>query len=106
MSNEWLCIPAIFRGMAVCFLEMSFLEFMIAQKPEKMKGLMVGVWYIFRFMGHCISLVLPFAFLYHSHLPPSCDFYLYLTKLVMLLLVFIIFLKVSHGTNFDKERSS
>ena len=83
--------------MALCILEMSFLEFVIAQTPANMKGLMVGVWYIFRGTGHCISIVLPFAFPYLSHVPPSCGFYLYLTKLVMLPLLFIMFLKVSAG---------
>ena len=79
----------------MCILEMSFLEFVIAQTPAKMKGLMVGMWYIFRGTGKFISLVLPLAFPYLSNVPPSCGFYLYLTKLVMLLLVFIIFLKLS-----------
>ena len=95
LSREWFCIPAIFHGMAMCILEMSFLEFVIAQTPAKMKGLMVGLWYIFRGTGNCISLVLPFAFPYLSNFPPSCGFYLLLTKLMMLVLVFMIFLKVS-----------
>ena len=46
-------------------------------------------------MGNCLSLVLPFAFRYLPNVPPSCGFYMFLTKLVMLLLLFITFLKVS-----------
>ena len=56
---------------------------------------MVGMWFIFKGVGGCFSIGLPFVFRYLSSVPPSCGFYLYLTKLVMLLLVFIIFLKVS-----------
>ena len=56
---------------------------------------MVGMWYIFRGIGNCISILLPFAIRYLSDVSPSCGFYLFLTKLVILLLVFIIFLKVS-----------
>ena len=56
---------------------------------------MVGMWYVFSCIGDCISIVLPFAFAYLSNVPPSCGFYLYLTKFVMLLLVFIVFLRVS-----------
>ena len=40
-------------------------------------------------------MVLPLAIPYFSNVPPSCGFYLYLTKFVILLLVFIIFLKVA-----------
>ena len=45
ISKKWLCIPAILNGMAVCVPEMTFLKFVIAQTPAKMKGLMVGMWY-------------------------------------------------------------
>ena len=74
VSRESFCIPAIFCGVAVCILEMSFLEFVIAQTAAKLNGLIVGMWDIFRGMGHCISIVLPFAFLYLSNVPPSCGF--------------------------------
>ena len=49
----------------------------------------------FRGMEYCISLIFSLVIPYLSNVPPSCRFYLFLTKLVILLLAFIIFLKVS-----------
>ena len=76
---------------------MSFLEFVIAQTPAKMKGLMVGLWYLFRSIGDSIGIFLPFIFqhLPVPHIPVSCGSNYFLTKLVILLLVFAIFLRLS-----------
>ena len=49
----------------------------------------------FKGVRYCFSMGLPFAFHYLSNVPLSYGFYLYLAKLLMLLLVLITFLKVS-----------
>ena len=95
LSSEWLCIPLILNGIGVCILEMSFLEFLIAQTPAKMKGLIIGLWYVVRGVGSSLGILLPFIFEYLPHIYPSCGFYYFLTKLVLLISVFAIFLRAA-----------
>ena len=92
LSSGWLWIPLILNGMGVCILEMSFLEFLIAQTPAKMKGLIIGVWNVVRGMGTSLGLLLPFIFKQLPHVLPSCGFYYLLTNLVLLIFVFAVFL--------------
>ena len=95
LSSGWLCIPMILNGMGVCILEMSFLEFLIAQTPAKMKGLIVGLWYVVRGMGSSLGILLPFIFKQLPHVFPSCGFYYFLTKLLLLISVFVVFLRAA-----------
>ena len=92
LSSGWVWIPLILNGMGVCILEMSFLEFLIAQTPAKMKGLIIGLWYVVRGMGTSLGLLLPFIFKHLPHVLPSCGFYYFLTNLVLLIFVFVVFL--------------
>ena len=81
--------------MGVCMLEMSFLEFLIAQTPAKMEGLIIGLWYVVSGMGANLGILLPFIFEHMPNVMPNCGFYYFLTKLVLLIFVFVILLRVA-----------
>ena len=95
IRSEWVWIPLILNGMGVCILEMSFLEFLIAQTPAKMKGLIIGLWYVVRGMGASLGILFSFIFEHLPHALPSCGFYYFLTKFMLLISVFAIFLRAA-----------
>ena len=57
-----------------------------------MKGLVIGLWYVVRGMGSSLGILLPLIFKHLPHVLPCCGFYYFLTKLVLLMSVFAVFL--------------
>ena len=60
-----------------------------------MKGFVIGLWYVVRGMGSSLGMLLPFIFKLLPHAFPSCGFYNFLTKLVLLIPVLVVFLMVA-----------
>ena len=86
----------MFGGFGIVFCTVGSFEFIIAQSPLQMKGLLLGHWFPFNGMAKLIgyNFYRPFLLLPES-IPISCDFYYYLTQTLLLSLVFIIFLILS-----------
>ena len=94
---KWLLIPQVFSGMSIYFLVTSTLEFICAQSPYSMKGLIIGI--IYGMLGVIVILVtgLKESFLKLNplkHLPYGCGvwYYLVMTVLVVLLIVLACFI--------------
>ena len=93
---KWVVIPHIFCGISFFYILVSSLEFVVAQSPKQMQGLMVGLWFAFLGVGEIVNdnMWLPFTLIKSSSL--GCMFYCYLTCSVIVLaclMIFLIFVK-------------
>ena len=93
LNYYWTLIPKVFQVVGGCLYTLTILEFIIAQSPCEMKGLLFGVLCAFIGIAKLIgyNLYRPFQFLPGS-IPISCGFYYYLTQTLLLSLAFIIFI--------------
>ena len=96
LNYYWTMIPLILRAVGSVFCVIVFFEFIIAQSPHEMKGLLLGLLFAFvgitKLIGY--NLYRPFQLLPTS-IPISCGFYYYLTQTLLLFFVLIIFLVLS-----------
>ena len=84
ISHFWILLPRVLMGVAFGIALPTSLEFVFAQAPYSMKGLVVGVWFMavgsFKMMGFFFH----FPFKYIEGLQLNCSFYYYLTKSVFI----------------------
>ena len=82
----WVLISDILYGVAVTLVVCSTLEFVLAQSPNRMRGVLVGV----TFSSVCFATIMQDIVLIliqeHSTATPSCGFYYYLVQSLTLLL--------------------
>ena len=52
---KWLIIPHITCGISFFLILITSMEFIVAQSPEQMKGLMVGPWYASSSVGQILN---------------------------------------------------
>ena len=57
-----LLIPLLFQGLSYLLVFMTALEFICAQTPLRLKGLLIGVWYVF-FAANYILVEIPNIFI-------------------------------------------
>jgi peptide/histidine transporter 3/4 len=100
MSNDeiysleyYWTIPAVaIGGLGEFFIVPFVLEFIVAQTPGSMKGMMVGFWFAFYGLAHLLSFCLYFPF---SKIPgpsiPSCLFYYFFMKVFISATIFVLF---------------
>ena len=99
INHQWILVSRIIEVGVVIFLVIPSLEFIVAQSPSRMRGLMVGIWYA---SGGFLQLVMKnsfFVFLFVKPLQraiPSCMTYYYVTKIAFLSLVFLIFIRLAY----------
>ena len=91
-NYKWQLIPHVFTGISYCLVQLTSLEFILAQTPKSMRGILVGLWYG---IGGVIStvngvLVIPFSYIKSGLV--GCTFYYFLTKSVLSLFVLTVFL--------------
>ena len=96
IDNEfrWLLIifPNIMLSFGGLMLKVTSLEFILAQSPAGMKGLLFGLWYAVTGIGNLIGYNLPLAFIkIPSQAIPGCEFYYLLATLVLAIVVFVLF---------------
>ena len=91
-------LPAItINGLAQTFIVPFAFEFVIAQTPGPMKGLMVGLWFGFYGIIQTVSLYIYVPFKYIPLVSVfSCTFYYYLTKTLISFLMFAFFLGLAY----------
>ena len=92
LNYYWTMLPQVFGGFGIVLCTIGSFEFIIAQSPIQMKGLLFGLWFAFNGMAKLIgyNLYRPFQLLPAS-IPISCGFYYYLTQTLLLLLLFVVF---------------
>ena len=89
--SKLLLIPQIFRSLTFILLYPVSLEFIVAQSPVHMRGVMVGLWYVTAWgVGPFINNSLKFPFNCESQYICT-SFYYYITKSVLVSIILIVF---------------
>ena len=89
-SNVLLLAPQLLHGLSFILLYPVLLEFTIAQSPIQMRGVMIGFWHSSWNIGYIIATVVKISF--NCQRQPYCtDFYYYLTKSAIVLIILISF---------------
>ena len=87
----WVLIIDIINGVGVVLIACTLFEFVMAQTPNRMRGIMMGLILTaigFRVLG---SFTLVIIFQQFQTASPSCVFYYYLVLSLLLLLILIVF---------------
>ena len=89
-SYKAMIIPEILYGVSYALIFSTSLEFIIAQSPHEMRGLMVGLWYAANGLGYVIDI--------NGKYPFNCkgdiicqDIYYYVMKSAVIVIILIIF---------------
>lgn len=88
IDTTFLLIPNVLTGIAYAIMTVAMLEFICAQSPHSMKGLLMGLFFAFRGMFELVGagVTVPFSFgPWSDSYPifPSCGFYYYLLNMVL-----------------------
>jgi len=94
--TEVLVIPALLNGLAAPLINITILEFISAQSPHTMKGLLLGFFYAFKGLFILLGSAFTIPFAQESlwggkHGIYDCSFYYYLMNSVLAILVLIVF---------------
>lgn len=106
--SQALLVPNLLNGIAAPLLSITVLEFISAQSPHTMKGLLLGVFYAFRGLSITIGCVVTFPFA-QEHLWAGrngvfdCGFYYYLCNSVLGMIGLVVFVKAARWYRY-RER--
>ena len=112
-SGSWIMIPKIVAGLGFGTVAPTTLEFSFAQAPYSMRGVIVGIWFMTTGFSKTIgfSMFYPFKLL-GDRLRPPCEFYLFITKFIIVGLSLVCFICLSfwyklrfRGDRFDQHQT-
>ena len=89
---KWQLIPHVFAGISYCLVQLTSLEFILAQTPKSMRGILVGLWYGISGLMSTINVLVLILFFNIKSGPLGCSFYYFLTKSVLSLILLTVFL--------------
>lgn len=97
LSSEWFLVPSFFQGLSIFLLSSSALEFMWAQAPSSMKGLILGLGFMFIGISTILQTALTAPFVVKDvashipwdHAPLTCAIWYYLMEAFIILIVLI-----------------
>ena len=99
INSEWIVVPEIANGLSLFILILAGLEFVCAQAPFNMKGLVFGITYAV--FGGCTLLqtvlLVPFHFVEGTvweKVPLTCGIWYFLIQVVLTLLCFVLMIVV------------
>ena len=87
----WLLISTSVSGVGQTLLECSSLEFIMAQSPNRMRGVMMGLTTVFIGFRYLVHYGLERVLEHFSNATPSCGFYYYLVLSILLMLSLVLF---------------
>lgn len=91
LNSNLLIIHWVMNGVGFALINPTSLEFLVAQAPYTMKGVLVGLQYSFMGLYEVIGNTIHYPFQLLSNAKPSCEFYYFLTKVVLLLLLLALY---------------
>ena len=91
ISLYWLLIPATVIGFGQALAVCSSLEFIMAQSPNTMRGVMMGFAIELLGLGSLVHYGLEQVLAHFSNATPSCGFYYYLVLSILLILSLVLF---------------
>ena len=86
----WLLISASVSGVGQTFVVCSSLEFVMAQSPNRMRGVMTGLATVFIGFRYLALSGLEYILEHFSNASPSCGFYYYLVLSILLILSLVL----------------
>ena len=96
ISIAFTIAPQFVNALGNLLLLVTSLEFVVAQTPTRVKAMIIGLWYAVFGLMRLLTSKMHYPF---SHIPspsfPSCGFYYFLTKIVILGSMFLLFLFLS-----------
>ena len=87
----WLLISATVIGFGQLLVLCSSLEFVMAQSPNRMRGVMMGLGAMLFWFGSSVHYGLEQVLEHFSNATPSCGFYYYLVLSILLILSLVLF---------------
>ena len=87
----WVLIIGFANGVGVVLIMCSLFEFVVAQTPNRMRGIMMGLMITAIGIGILSTYILAEIFEQFQAASPSCVFYYYLVLSLLLLLTLIVF---------------
>ena len=101
----WLLISGIVYGVGVTVITCSSAEFIMAQTPNRMRGVMTGLAFAAVGISLMTSLLLRLLFQQLKSATPSCEFYYYLVLSLLILLILVLFIILAkHYKLQERER--
>lgn len=98
LSHKWYGLPSALSGLALMVFYISSYQFVLAQTPYSMKGLMVGLFYMLRGFFSIIRIIITqsfsLSFAQHPITAPSCGFWYYLLNCLIVAAGFVVFCAV------------
>ena len=88
----WLLISASVSAVGQTFVVCSSLEFVMAQSPNRMRGVMMGLATVFIGFRYLVHYGLERVLEHFSNATPSCGFYYYLVLSILLILSLVLFI--------------
>ena len=97
INYKWLAIPELLHEVAFVVVVVKSLEFIVAQSPCRMRGFMVGLWLAMYKLSQFIGINLQYIFvaIVPPSVSPSCLFYYFSIKIIVLATAFVIFVVLS-----------
>ena len=95
VNYKWLLIPHITYGCAIFLVVVTCLEFIVAQSPRQMRGLMVGLCYATYGFGRLVAGNLSFLLVYLKSFSRGCILYCDLGNSLYILFTLIVFIIVA-----------
>lgn len=107
LDPSLLIVPGVLNGISEILIQVTAFEFIIAQSPQYMKGLLIGGFFAIKglFTSLGIILILPFhqARIFDKADFPSCGFSYYLLNFLIALLVLVTFIYVSRKYKYRQR---
>ena len=97
LHNSYIMVvPNLVGAFGSLFILTSSLEFVFAQAPHSMRGLLIGVYYgiggLYELSGWTIVYILKYS---NKYWMPSCEFYVFAVNGIVMLTSFLLFLILS-----------
>ena len=86
----WLLIPYTVTGVGKLITTCSSIEFVMAQSPNRMRGVVMGLAIMFLWFGSLVHYGLEQVLKHFSNATPSCGFYYYLVLSILLILSLVL----------------
>ena len=101
VHSSFILLPALLSSLATVIINVTSMEFIIAQSPYSMRGMLIGLFYfsqgIFGFVGSLCMLPFYLNLYVDPHLDLSCCSLYYIINFVLAFSILIAFLSTTVG---------
>lgn len=91
LATLLIIVQQVLAAFSSAVIQTSFLEFVCAQSPHSMKGMLIGLSYAIKGLFQMMGTIFILFFSFQPTSSPSCGFYYYTANIVIGLVIFAIF---------------